>query len=423
MKTTIIPAARFDVQRPSGTALQRLGRRILLRQFERLDTGEIILVESGRRHCFGARTAGCGLAATIEVDDPQFWADVVFGGTLGAGESFIRGAWRCTDLTALVRILVLNRGVVDGLEGGWSWVSAPLQRLLHFLNRNTRHGSRRNIAAHYDLGNDFFELFLDRTMAYSCGIFADAHTSLEAASLAKFDTALRKLDLGPAHHLLEVGTGWGGLAVHAAAEYGCRVTTITISKEQYAHARARIARAGLDDRIDLRLLDYRDLQGTYDRIVSIEMIEAVGHDHLETYFAKCSDLLAPDGAMLLQAITLQDQLYEEALKRVDFIQRFIFPGSFIPSITALLTASTRSSDMKLAHLEDIGSHYATTLRRWRDGFAAASDRVTALGYPPEFKRMWEFYLSYCEGGFAERQLGDVQMLLLKPHSRIRTWAL
>jgi cyclopropane-fatty-acyl-phospholipid synthase len=363
---------------------------------------------------FGKHTAECSLSATVEVVHPQFWADAAFGGTTGAGEAFIHGHWHSDDLVALVRIMVLNRHIMAEMEGGLAFLTAPLRRIFHFMNRNSKDGSRRNIAAHYDLGNDFFQLFLDDTMAYSCGIFERPESTLYEASVAKFDAACDKLALEPTDHLVEIGTGWGGLAIHAARKYGCRVTTTTISKEQYALAKERVAAAGLSDRIDLRLDDYRDLTGRYDKLISIEMIEAVGHHYLDTYIAKCSSLLKPNGAMLLQAITIQDQIYQDALKGVDFIQRFVFPGSFIPSVTAITDAVTRSSDMKVFHLRDIGPHYATTLRKWRESFFANIGRVRALGYPEEFIRLWDYYLCYCEGGFAERQLGDVHMLMVKP---------
>jgi cyclopropane-fatty-acyl-phospholipid synthase len=293
-----------------------------------------------------------------------------------------------------------------------------MRRALHWANRNSRDGSRRNIAAHYDLGNDFFALFLDETLAYSCGVFEREDATLHEAQLAKFDRICRRLRLTAADHLLEIGTGWGGLAIHAAARYGCRVTTTTISREQHALAAQRIAQAGLEDRVTLLLEDYRDLDGSYDKLVSVEMIEAVGHQYLDDYTAQCSRLLAPEGAMLLQAITIQDQFYEAALESVDFIQRYIFPGSFIPSVTAIVDSVRRSTDMKVFHLEDIGPHYATTLGRWRTSFLARLDDVRRLGYPESFLRMWDFYLCYCEGGFLERQLGDVQMLLTKPRCRL-----
>lgn len=412
--------ANLDVRAGTSsiTALQNIGRSALLGQLSKLAVGSLTVNEGGRNHHFGERT-GAALVATIDVLAPQFWADAAFGGTVGAGEAFIHGTWRCDNLTALIRIMVLNRDVMNGMERGLAWVTAPTRRILHWLNRNSRQGSQRNIAAHYDLGNDFFALFLDTTLAYSCGIFEREDSTLHEASLAKFDEICRKLDLQPGDHLVEIGTGWGGLALHAAQQYGCRVTTTTISKEQYAHSVARVKAAGLEDRITLLLKDYRDLEpppgsGGFDKLVSVEMIEAVGAQYLDTYFAKCASLLKPSGAMLLQAITIQDQFYEQALKNVDFIQRFIFPGSFIPSVTAITNSVTRATDMKVSHLRDIGPHYATTLRKWREAFFAHASEIKALGLPDAFIRMWDFYFCYCEGGFAERQLGDVHMLLTKP---------
>lgn len=398
----------------SDSWLQRTGRNALLGQLKHLKHGEIAVVENGQVHRFGQHTPECSMSATVDVVHPQFWADAAFGGTTGAGEAYIQGHWRSDDLVSLIRIMVLNREIMQNMEGGLAFLTSPLRRIFHWMNRNSKDGSRKNIAAHYDLGNDFFQLFLDDTMAYSCGIFEAPEATLKEASLAKFEAVCRKLQLKPTDHLVEIGTGWGGLAIYAAKKYGCRVTTTTISKEQYALAKERVAAEGLSERIDLRLDDYRDLTGKYDKLVSIEMIEAVGHQFLDTYIAKCASLLKPNGAMLIQAITIQDQIYEDALKSVDFIQRFVFPGSFIPCVTAITDAVTRSTDMKVYHLEDIGPHYATTLRMWRENFFANIGKVRALGYPEEFIRLWDYYLCYCEGGFAERQLGDVHMLMVKP---------
>lgn len=415
MKPTLVPTSRSATSREvSGIAA--LGRRALLGTLQGLKHGQLTVIDGESTHRFGQASA-LAPDVTLEVLDRRFWADAAFGGTLGAGESYIHGHWRADDLTALIRLMVINRDLMNGLEGGLALFSAPLRRLLHWINRNTKDGSRKNIAAHYDLGNDFFELMLDATMAYSCGIYATAESSLHDAQLAKFDAICRKLDLKPTDHLVEIGTGWGGLAIHAARDYGCRVTTTTISREQHAYAAAAIAKAGLSGRITLLLDDYRDLKGQYDKLVSVEMIEAVGAQFLDTYVATCSRLLKPDGCMLLQAITLQDQYYEQALKAVDFIQRFVFPGSFIPSVTAITNAVRRATDLKVFHLEDIGPHYARTLGDWRRNVNTHRARVQALGYSDEFLRLWEFYLCYCEGGFAERQLGDVHMLLTKPRCR------
>jgi cyclopropane-fatty-acyl-phospholipid synthase len=408
--------------RADGNWLQRLGKRLFLQSLARFEHGELTVVvpATGERHVFGRRTAECDVHATLEILHPQTFADAAFGGTVGGGEAYIRGLWRTDDLTALVRMFVANRTAMEAFEGAASYVADPVRRLLHWFNRNSVDGSRRNIAAHYDLGNDLFALMLDETMMYSCAVFADENTTLHAAQVAKLDRICRRLQLSPRDHLVEIGTGWGGLALHAARNYGCKVTTTTISREQHDWARRKFEEAGLlqSGQVTLLLEDYRDLEGTYDKLVSIEMIEAVGHQFLDAYTAKCASLLKPDGAMLLQAITIQDQVYEQALKSVDFIQRFIFPGSFIPSVAAITGSVRRATDMKVFHLEDIGPHYATTLRLWRENFFARIDDVRALGYPESFVRMWEFYLCYCEGGFLERQIGDVQMLLTKPRCRI-----
>jgi cyclopropane-fatty-acyl-phospholipid synthase len=418
MKPSIVPTIDEAPRAGRGTTLQQLGRRLFLAKLTGLREGELTVIEGGESVTFGRRTPECNLRATIEVLHPQTYADAAFGGTVGAGEAYIGGLWRADDLTALIRLMIVNRDVMQSMEGGAAFATAPLRRLLHWLNRNSPDGSRRNIAAHYDLGNDLFKLMLDETMAYSCAVFERNDATLHEAQVAKFERICRKLRLSPDDHLLEIGTGWGGLAIHAAARYGCRVTTTTISREQHEWAKEKVAAAGLGGRVTLLLDDYRDLRGRYDKLVSIEMIEAVGARYLDTYTAQCGRLLEPHGAMLLQAITLQDQVYEEALKSVDFIQRFIFPGSFIPSVSAITDSVRRSTDMKVFHLEDIGPHYATTLRLWRENFFANLPEVRRLGYPESFVRMWEYYLCYCEGGFLERRIGDVQMLLTKPRCRL-----
>jgi cyclopropane-fatty-acyl-phospholipid synthase len=303
------------------------------------------------------------------------------------------------------------------MERGLARFAAPARRALHWLNRNTRAGSRRNIEAHYDLGNEFFALFLDESLMYSSAVFEGGGGDLHSAQLAKLDRVCRKLQLRPSDHLVEIGSGWGSLAIHAAREYGCRVTTTTISPAQYALACERIRTAGLADRVEVLLADYRDLRGRYDKVVSIEMIEAVGWQYYETYFAKVSQLLAPDGLALIQSITIADHRYEFARRSVDFIQKYIFPGCTIPSIGALCNAVMRASDLRLFHLEDIGPHYARTLRLWRERFLSRRCDMHALGHSEEFCRLWEFYFSYCEGGFEERAISDVQMLLVKPENR------
>ena len=408
----------LDSPRPARTTLlARLGRKLLLGRLSEFEHGVLRLVEpDGRQHVFGRRHPG-GLECTLYFDNPQAFADVAFGGTVGAGEAYIRGLWRCDDLVTLVRIFIANREQMNRLDSGWSLLSRPLLRLFHWANRNSRQGSARNIAAHYDLGNALYEIMLDETMAYSCAMFARDDATLAEASTNKFDAVCRKLDLKPSDHVLEIGTGWGGFAIHAVQRYGCRVTTTTISAEQAGFSARKIAALGLADRVTVLLQDYRDLTGRYDKLVSIEMVEAVGAPYLDGYFRHCSRLLKPEGAMLLQAITLRDQFYDQALKSVDFIQRYVFPGSFIPSVQALSSSLAKATDLKIFHLEDIGPHYARTLRLWRERVFSQRAKVRELGYSDSFLRLWEFYLCYCEGGFIERQLGTVQMLLTKPGCR------
>jgi cyclopropane-fatty-acyl-phospholipid synthase len=396
-----------------------LAERALRTRLAALEHGRITLVDGARRDTFGRSTPRCALHATLQVRDRRFYTEAAFGGSVGAGESFMAGDWTVDDLTALVRILLVNRGVLDGLDGGWSRLAAPARRVLHAAARNTRKGSRRNIASHYDIGNDFFELFLDPTMMYSCAVFERDDVTLEQAQIAKLDRLCRKLDLQPHDHLLEIGTGWGALALHAARHYGCRVTTTTISREQHAAARQRIDAAGLAERITLRRDDYRDLDGRYDKLVSVEMIEAVGHQYFDTFFRRCAELLVPGGTMVLQSITIDDRQYAAARDSVDFIKRHIFPGCCIPSVTALAQSAARASTLRVVDLEDIGPHYATTLTAWRDNLFARADAVRARGYPEALLRMWHFYLSYCEGGFAERALGDVQIVLQESSAVVR----
>ena len=398
-------------------ALEALARRAVLSRLASITHGRLRLTDGGATHEFGVTTTRCALAVTVAVHDPRFYTELAFGGSVGAGEAYMSGYWSCEDLTAVIRVLVNNLHVVDGMEGGLARLGAPLRRALHWAARNSRRGSRRNIAAHYDLGNDFFRLFLDPTMMYSAACFDRPEMTLEEASTAKLDRICRRLSLQPGDHLLEIGTGWGAMALHAAGRYGCHVTTTTISQQQYELARGRIDAAGLADRITLLRDDYRDLRGQYDKLVSIEMIEAVGYQYYDTYFRQCSDLLKPGGRMLLQAITIADQRYEGARKAVDFIQRYIFPGSCIPSVAVICDAIARVTDLRLVNLHDIGFDYAATLRLWRENMMANLARVRALGYPDEFIRMWEFYFCYCEGGFAEGVLGDAQMLFAKPQAR------
>jgi cyclopropane-fatty-acyl-phospholipid synthase len=396
---------------PRTKPLGTVARHLVLARLATLRDGRLQICDGGELFEFGPPDAAA--AATLTVSDRAFYAELAFGGSVGAAESYMLGHWRADDLTALMRLMLRNRHVLDDLESGLARFSAPLRLAAHWLHRNTRAGSRRNISAHYDVGNEFFRLFLDDTMMYSCALFERPGMTLAEASTAKLDSICRRLALGPQDHVLEIGTGWGGFAIHAAGRYGCRVTTTTISPSQYELARERVRAAGLEDRVTILLEDYRDLKGSFGKLVSIEMIEAIGPRQFGTFFRVCAERLAPRGSMLLQSITIADHRYASARDEVDFMKRYIFPGSCIPSVSALAQAMADSSDLRIVHLEDIGLHYATTLAHWRDNFIRNLPRVYALGLPESFVRMWEFYFCYCEAGFAERALGDVQMLLVR----------
>lgn len=401
------------------TALDRVLRNRLLRQLGGLRDSRLRIVDALGETTIGMHAADphTTLQAIVQVHDPVFYRRIAGNGSVGAGEAWMDGHWTCDDPVTLMRMLVRNRDLLDAMESGLARLGGMAMRAWHAFNRNTRDGSRRNIAAHYDLGNAFFRLFLDENLMYSSAIYAREDDTLEAASRRKLDRICRKLALTANDHVVEIGTGWGGFALHAAREYGCRVTTTTISREQHELARARVREAGLEDRIEILLRDYRDLEGCYDKLVSIEMIEAIGHQYLDNYFGKVGNLLKPHGMALIQAITIEDHRYAQALRAVDFIKRYIFPGSFIPSVSVMLNAAAQSSDLKLFHLEDIGPSYARTLAAWRERFHRRIADVRAQGYDERFVRMWDFYLAYCEAGFHERATGDVQMLLVKPACR------
>ena len=399
-------------------ALDRMLRTRLLATFAQLRHGAL-RVEDG----LGTETYGDVRSTrpiTVRVHAPAFYRMLAASGSVGAGEAYMDGHWQCDDLVGLVRLLVRNRDLLDGMETGLARAGGLALRGWNALRRNTRDGSRRNIAAHYDLGNDFFSLFLSPDLMYSSALFERDGDTLETASTRKLDRICERLALQPGDRVIEIGTGWGGFALHAAQHYGCHVTTTTISREQHALASARIAAAGLQDRVTLLLQDYRDLEGIYDKLVSIEMIEAIGAQYLDTYFDKLGSLLKPDGLGLVQAITIEDHRYVQARDSVDFIKRFIFPGSFIPSVSAMLQAKTAASDLQLLQLDDFGPSYARTLQAWRERFLARLPEVRAQGFDARFVRMWEFYLAYCEGGFRERSIGVAHLLLGKPgHVRVQ----
>lgn len=395
--------------------LARLLRGKLIQTLDSLRGGGIELQDGDEVMHLG-EAGKDGIRVRIEVRHPEFYRQVALNGSVGAGESYRDGLWRCDDLVGLMRLMLINRERLDAMETGLAKLGGWLMRAAHAMRRNTREGSRKNIAAHYDLSNELFALFLCEDMMYSSAMFADAGESLEAASQRKLRRICEKLDLRASDHLVEIGTGWGGMALYAAQHYGCRVTTTTISREQHELAAKRIADAGLQDRVTLLLEDYRDLDGQYDKLVSIEMIEAIGHQYLDTYTAKCASLLKPDGLGLIQAITIEDHRYQQALDSVDFIKEHIFPGSFIPCVSAI-TGSAAKAELRLTHLEDFGPSYARTLHEWRQRFLRRWSEVRALGFDERFQRLWEYYLCYCEAGFTERSIGVSHLLFARSGNR------
>ncbi len=392
--------------------VDRWTRAAVLAQLARLRGGQLRLVETAGEQIVG-QPADDGLCAEAHILDRRCFRHLLFGGSLGAAEAYILGQWTSPDLTNLIRLFCRNLDS-NTTDSVWAALGAWAAKFWHLLHRNSRRGSRRNIAAHYDLGNDFFAAFLDETMAYSCAVFPRAEAGLAEASLTKFDRIAAKLELCNGDRLLEIGTGWGGFALRAAERFGCRVTTTTISAAQHAYTCRQVAQAGLGDRIEVLDRDYRDLDGEYDKLVSIEMIEAVGRRYLDTFFAACSRRLKPDGRMLLQAIVMPDQRYRQYCRGADFIQRFVFPGGHLPSLGAMCESIGRATDLQIVSLEDITPHYAETLAHWRRNFREKIDAVRSQGYDDQFLRLWEYYLCYCEAGFRERVIGCVQIVLDKP---------
>ena len=394
-----------------------LAKKTILKVLHKIEVGRLVLEDEGQVYEFGEPADTATVTAHIFVHHISAYKDVLFGGTIGSGEAYMLGSWSSSSLLNVIRLMVLNIETLNKMDNSRPVIGRITSKLMHFLNANTQSGSRKNISAHYDLGNDFFRLFLDPTMMYSSAVFPSEKASLEEASINKLDLICKKLNLTETDHLMEIGTGWGGLAIHAAKNYGCKVTTTTISREQYEYACEAVKREGLEDKITLLLEDYRNLTGCYDKLVSVEMIEAVGHKYYDSYFAKCSSLLKDDGLMLIQAITIADQRYEEAKRSVDFIQRYIFPGGCLPSNEVIAKCIARKTDLMIVGLHDIGQDYAKTLAEWRRRFHANMDAVKQQGFDDIFCRMWEFYLCYCEGGFLERVISTAQIVFAKPGAR------
>ncbi len=417
MKSNTIALNRSQDSTSTYRWIDQFAKKILLSKFSEITHGRITLKEGHTEYSFGEYDTDFTAHATVIVHEASFYSDIIFGGTVGSGEAYMARSWDCHELTNLVRIILRNEHVLNSIDGGFGKLMLPLHKAFHFLHRNSLSGSRKNIGAHYDLGNDMFEQFLDPTMMYSSGIFEHQDMTMEQASINKLDRICQKLQLDENDHVLEIGTGWGGFALYAAKNYGCKVTTTTISQQQFDFAEQRIKAEGLSDKITLLCEDYRDISGQYDKLVSIEMIEAVGHAYYRNYFQHCSNLLKPEGMMLLQSITIADQRYQAASKEVDFIQRYIFPGGSLPSVNVIAKNVSEHTDMRFYQLEDIGAHYATTLANWRERFFSNIETIQKQGYSETFIRMWEFYLCYCEGGFRENSIGTVQLLLTKPLCR------
>ncbi|MEO1078914.1 MAG: cyclopropane-fatty-acyl-phospholipid synthase family protein [Pseudomonadota bacterium] len=394
-----------------------LARRFMLRVLSHIKVGSLTIHDGEDTHHFGKPGVAGEPQAEIVVHNRAAFGKVLTGGTIASGEAFIDGDWSTPDLTQVTRLFSANMDSMESMQSSQHWYTRLALKLAHAMNRNTHEGSKRNISAHYDLGNDFFRLFLDPTMMYSAAVFERPGTTLEKAAVDKLDEICQQLELKPSDHLVEIGTGWGGMAIHAATHYGCRVTTTTISQEQYDYASQRVEALGLSDRITLLLKDYRALEGKFDKLVSIEMIEAVGHDFYDSYFQCCNRLLKDDGKMVIQAITIPDRRYERARRSVDYIKRYIFPGGCLPSLEVIAQHIARDTDLQMVHLRDITLDYAVTLAEWRRRFMDRLEEVRAMGFDERFIRMWEFYLCYCEGGFRERIIGTAQIAFAKPGYR------
>ncbi|MBN9658755.1 MAG: class I SAM-dependent methyltransferase [Acidobacteria bacterium] len=394
--------------------MNKLAKRMLMGVLEGIQGAELELVSEGRTYRFGP--SGSKLRARLVVHNERFFLRALTGGDTGMGESFMDGDWSSPDLVSLVRLAVRNSAALERSNGFFASLNLFLNYVRHRLRKNTIAGSRRNIQAHYDLSNDFFRLFLDRRMLYSCGWYETPQDSLETAQFQKIDRICRKLQLQPGDHVLEIGTGWGGFALHAAREYGCRVTTTTISQQQYDYAKQLFESTGMDGQIQLLLEDYRLLTGQYDKIVSIEMFEAIGFEHYDDYFAACDRLLKPDGSMLLQTITMNEQRFPAYVKQSDWIQKYIFPGAQLASVRGILDSLAGVTSLSMFHCEDMGTHYARTLATWRERFHRSLEQVRDLGFDERFIRMWDYYLAFCEGAFLERHISDVQLMLTKNYN-------
>ena len=398
-----------------STRMTSFFKRILFKKLKGLKTGELTIVDGSKIHVFGIPNSE--LKATLTVSSQEFYVFLGSGGTNGAAEAFTAGYWSADNLVQLIQLIIKNKKTMDGLESGLARLTNPITKIIHKLRQNTLKGSKSNILAHYDLSNDFYQLWLDSTMTYSSGIFPNKKSSMRDASIEKLDRLCRKLNLNSDDHVLEIGTGWGSFATHAAKNYGCKVTTTTISDNQFNYVAELVSKENLDNKITLLNQDYRELEGSFDKIVSIEMIEAVGSDYVPGFFEKASSLLKKNGLMALQGITYNDPDFDAYKNSVDFIRKYIFPGSCLISAAQVEKAIKEKTDLVMVDSEDITLHYARTLEIWRKDFEKVLPQVRELGFSDPFIRIWIFYLVYCEAGFLENLIGDFQFIFAKPDSQ------
>jgi len=398
-----------------STFLTSIFKSGLQKKFKNLKTGHISVNDGDETFTFGDSSSD--EKVSVDIHSQEFYVMTGSGGALGIAEAYVAGYWSSDDVVKLFQIIIRNRDILLSLEKGFAKLVKPINKMIHRGRQNTLKGSKENILAHYDLSNDFYKLWLDPSMTYSCAFFNNDSVTLEEASIEKLDRICRKLDLSEDDSVLEIGTGWGSFSIHAAKNYGCKVTTTTISDAQFDYARSRIKDEGLESKITLINKDYRDLDGKYDKIVSIEMIEAVGYEYIPDYFSKLSSLLNNNGLVALQGITYNDQNFEVYKDSVDFIKKYIFPGSCLISIAQIIDVIKKDTDLAMVDMEDITKHYAVTLNRWRKNFMDVIPKVKEMGYSQAFINMWEFYFLYCEAGFSERNIGDVQMIFAKSGSR------
>ena len=398
-----------------GTRMTSFFKSILFRKLKGINNGELTIIDGAKKHTFGS--AGSAFKAELEVYSQEFYVFLGSGGTNGAAEAYTAGYWSSKNLVTLIQLIIKNKNTLLGLESGLARLTNPITKFIHKQRQNTLQGSKNNILAHYDLSNDFYKLWLDPTMTYSSGIFSRKESSMQDASVEKIDRICRKLNLSNKDNVLEIGTGWGSFAVHAAKNYGCKVTTTTISDNQFQYASELISNEGLNDKITLLSKDYRELEGVFDKVVSIEMIEAVGAEYVPGFFEKASSLLKKNGLMVLQGITYNDPNFDAYKNSVDFIRKYIFPGSCLVAMPQILNAIKEKTDMVMIDSEDITQHYAKTLEIWREDFQKALPQVKELGFSESFTRIWSFYLVYCEAGFLENLIGDFQLVFAKPDSK------